>query len=404
MRLVHISDLHLGFRQYHRLTHSSINQREADVAKAFRTRDRSDHRARAGCHPVRGGHFSHGPPDEPGDHLRVQPARPPARARCPTRSSSWSRATTTARARRRRGASCSCSASLGVHVVDGEPRRLSFPERDLSILAVPDNRPATTRRSCPSPALGTTCSLLHGEVQGMLPPQRDARRSRGDGDPARRDRPAAVELRRARPLPRVPPDGAERVLLRLDSTTRAPTRGASSMEEREIGLPGKGFIEFDLERGVHTFHPIDAAADVRGPAGDLRARAVGGGARRARFGTGSTGARAASRTRSCVWSCATFRVTSRASSITSAARVQAPRAALSPRHPPARRHAHRPRAARPAGVRRLRETVESYLGKRVARRRASIATRWCELGHVATWSRRTPPRASPPRAPRSALG
>ena len=31
MRLVHLSDLHLGFRQYQRLTPAGINQREADV-------------------------------------------------------------------------------------------------------------------------------------------------------------------------------------------------------------------------------------------------------------------------------------------------------------------------------------------------------------------------------------
>ena len=36
MRLVHLADLHLGFRQYHRLTPEGINQREADVALVFR--------------------------------------------------------------------------------------------------------------------------------------------------------------------------------------------------------------------------------------------------------------------------------------------------------------------------------------------------------------------------------
>src|SRR5881392_1529858 len=36
MRLVHISDLHLGYRQYQRLTPTGVNQREADVAGTFR--------------------------------------------------------------------------------------------------------------------------------------------------------------------------------------------------------------------------------------------------------------------------------------------------------------------------------------------------------------------------------
>ncbi|OYV64256.1 MAG: hypothetical protein B7Z72_13485, partial [Gemmatimonadetes bacterium 21-71-4] len=36
MRLVHVSDLHLGYRQYQRLTPIGANQREADVALTFR--------------------------------------------------------------------------------------------------------------------------------------------------------------------------------------------------------------------------------------------------------------------------------------------------------------------------------------------------------------------------------
>ena len=35
MRLVHLADLHLGFRQYQRLTPAGVNQREADVARSF---------------------------------------------------------------------------------------------------------------------------------------------------------------------------------------------------------------------------------------------------------------------------------------------------------------------------------------------------------------------------------
>src|SRR5688572_26078795 len=35
MRLVHLSDLHLGYRQYQRLTPAGINQRESDVARTF---------------------------------------------------------------------------------------------------------------------------------------------------------------------------------------------------------------------------------------------------------------------------------------------------------------------------------------------------------------------------------
>jgi len=36
VKLAHLADVHLGFRQFHRLSPSGLNQREVDVAKAFR--------------------------------------------------------------------------------------------------------------------------------------------------------------------------------------------------------------------------------------------------------------------------------------------------------------------------------------------------------------------------------
>ena len=36
MKLAHLADLHLGFRQYERQTPRGGNQREADIAEAFR--------------------------------------------------------------------------------------------------------------------------------------------------------------------------------------------------------------------------------------------------------------------------------------------------------------------------------------------------------------------------------
>ena len=35
MRLVHLADIHLGFRQYQRQTPTGINQREADVGESL---------------------------------------------------------------------------------------------------------------------------------------------------------------------------------------------------------------------------------------------------------------------------------------------------------------------------------------------------------------------------------
>ena len=254
MRLVHISDLHLGFRQYHRLTQSGINQREADVANAFRNAiDRiislePDVVVFAGdiFHTVR--------PMNPAiihafnQLARLTRAVPQAIIVMVAGNHDRPRATET-------GCILRLFPVLGVHVVDAEPRRLTFPERDLAILAVPDtlgDYPALL----PEPGVRHNILLLHGEVQGMLPVEA-----------TRVDR-AAMEI----PLDAI---GAQRwsyVALghyhvhrqiapnayysgSVDYTSTNPW--GELIEERQAGLPGKGFIEYDLERGVHTFHPLD---------------------------------------------------------------------------------------------------------------------------------------------------
>ena len=41
----------------------------------------------------------------------------------------------------------------------------------------------------------------------------------------------------------------------IDYTSTNPW--GEQVEERDAGLPGKGFIEFDLETGKHTFHHLE---------------------------------------------------------------------------------------------------------------------------------------------------
>ena len=254
MRLVHISDLHLGFRQYHRLTQSGINQREADVANAFRSAiDRiialePDVVVFAGdiFHTVR--------PMNPAiihafnQLARLTRAVPQAIVIMVAGNHDRPRATET-------GCILRLFTVLGVHVVDSEPRRLTFPERDLAILAVPDclgDYPALL----PEPGVRHNVLVLHGEVQGMLPV-----------DAMRVDR-AAMEI----PLDAIGASRWSYVALghyhvhreiapnafysgSVDYTSTNPW--GELIEERLAGLPGKGFIEFDLERRVHTFHPLE---------------------------------------------------------------------------------------------------------------------------------------------------
>ena len=255
MRLVHISDLHLGFRQYHRLTQSGINQREADVANAFRAAiDRI-----IALEPdivLLGGDIFHSVrPMNPAiihafnQLARLTRALPEAIVVVVAGNHDRPRATET-------GCILRLFTVLGVNVVDAEPRRLAFPERDLAILAVPDtvgDYPALM----PEPRVRHNVLLLHGEVQGMLP------------ESAMRADRAAMEI----PLDAIGAPRWSYVALghyhvhrqiapnayysgSIDYTSANPW--GELVEERQAGLPGKGFIEYDLERGTHRFHPLEA--------------------------------------------------------------------------------------------------------------------------------------------------
>jgi hypothetical protein len=145
-------------------------------------------------------------------------------------------------------------APLGIHVVDGEPRALDFPELDLSVLAVADNQyarpklvPAGTRR--------WNVLLLHGEVEGMLGtfaampeptmqaiPQDDLHAAHWD----------YIALGHYHVYRRLAPNQFYSGSLDYTSTNTWGER----IEEEMAGVPGKGLIEHDLASGAHLFHPL----------------------------------------------------------------------------------------------------------------------------------------------------
>lgn len=257
MRLVHLSDLHLGYRQYQRLTPGGVNQREADVAATFRTTiDRVI--ALAPELIVVAGDIFHTvrPTNQAILHAflqfgRLRQALPNAIIVLVAGNHDTPRSTET-------GGILPLFSQLGIEVVDREPKRLSFPEHALSILAVPDVagmiRPALT----PEPGARYNVLLLHGEVQGMLP-----------ASVAASDR-AAVEIAREdlhAPQWDYVALGHYHVYREIASNayysgsidyTSANTWG-ELYEERVAGVPGKGFIERDLDSGEHRFHPVPAA-------------------------------------------------------------------------------------------------------------------------------------------------
>src|SRR5579872_7205375 len=137
MRLVHLSDLHLGYRQYQRLTPGGINQRESDVAQAFRRAIDGVIALAPDVVVLAGDIFHTVRPTNPAivfafqQFARLRAALPNAIIVMSAGNHDTPRAAET-------GCILRLFAPLGIHVVDAAPERLSFPERRLSILAVPD--------------------------------------------------------------------------------------------------------------------------------------------------------------------------------------------------------------------------------------------------------------------------
>jgi DNA repair protein SbcD/Mre11 len=178
VRIVHLADLHLGFRQYQRLTPGGINQREADVARTFEAAiDRIIELAPdlvlfAGdiFHAVRPSnpailhafiHFS-----------RLMQALPASRVVMVAGNHDTPRSAET-------GSILQLFARLGIDVVEREPLRVEIPELDVSVLAVPD-APGMLPRFEPDPRFKHNVLLFHGEVEGVIPavgatPERAAR-------------------------------------------------------------------------------------------------------------------------------------------------------------------------------------------------------------------------------------
>lgn len=143
---------------------------------------------------------------------------------------------------------------LGVHVVTDKAERLHFPERDLSILAVPDTlagRPALT----PDAAARYNVLLLHGEVEGMLPEQARSMDRASVAIP-HADIGAArwsyVALGHYHVHRQIAPNAYYSGSIDYTSANSWGEIG----EEREAGIAGKGIIEYDMATGEHTFHVL----------------------------------------------------------------------------------------------------------------------------------------------------
>ena len=263
MRLVHLADIHLGFRQYQRQTPTGINQREADVAVTLQRVIDKVIDIRPDLVLIAGDVFHTVRPPNPAilhayiQFLRLVQSLPDAMVVMVAGNHDTPRIAET-------GSILSLFSRIGINVVEQEPRRFTLHEHDLSILAVPD-LPGVNPVLEPDPAAKHNILVIHGEHEGVIPrfserlDRAPMKISRRDLRPEEWDYVALGHYHVYRSLaPNMFYSGS------VDYTSTNPW--GEITEEREmrrtrirtddVSEGGKGIIEYDLATRTHRFHPI----------------------------------------------------------------------------------------------------------------------------------------------------
>jgi hypothetical protein len=253
MRLVHLSDIHLGFRQYERQTPTGINQREADIATSLRRVIDAVIELRPDIVLIAGDVFHTVRPTNPAilhafhQFSRLMQMLPDTTVVMVAGNHDTPRTAET-------GCILRLFKPLGINVIDGEAQRVSVPRHDLMILAVPDmqgKRPLLE----PDPTAKYNILLLHGEIEGVLPRYgRELDRSPMEitQEELAADKWDYVALGHYHVYRSVAPNAFYSGS--LDYTSTNPW--GELAEEREARIAGKGIIEHDLANKTHRFHPI----------------------------------------------------------------------------------------------------------------------------------------------------
>lgn len=252
VRLAHLADPHLGFRQYHRQTASGINQREADVAAAFRAAIDDVITTRPDAVVVAGDLFHSVRPTNAAivfafrQFTRLREALPDAPIVLIAGNHDTPRSVET-------GSILQLFGELGIDVAAHEARRFAYPALDLSVLAVPHQALVAGERPAlrPDGACAHQVLLIHGDVEAVLPA---ARRSAEPGGALVSEAELGAghwsyvafgHYHVQRPV-------AERAWYAgsLDYVSTNPW--SELREEAEDGAPGKGWLLADLGAGTVT--------------------------------------------------------------------------------------------------------------------------------------------------------
>ncbi len=249
MKLVHLADLHLGFRQFDRLAPTGVNQREVDVASTTRRAILQVITEKPDVVVIAGDVFHQSRPSNPAIvHAFVlfsmlREALPDCEVIIVAGNHDAPR---TADA----GCILQLFRQLRFHVVERSPEELYFPNLDLYVMAVPDvvgvQRPTLT----PSDGLARNRVLLmHGEIAGVL-----RVRTAHEIQPMdlHADQWSYVALGHFHVYREVARDAYYSGS--LDYVSSDPW--GEMREQRERGIPGKGFIVHDLATSEHRFVPV----------------------------------------------------------------------------------------------------------------------------------------------------
>lgn len=255
MKLAHLADLHLGFRQYERQTPRGGNQREADVAEAFRRAVEDVVAQRPDLIVLAGDIFNSVRPTNPAilflfqQLQRLRAALPDAPIVMIAGEHDTPRSVET-------GTILRLYEALGVEVVVDQARRLSFPSLDCAVLAVPHQALTQPDRPALRPQRGATFNvlLLHGQMPGVG-------ETRGTveygGAPLELDELAPAQWNYvALGHYHVAQEVAANAWYAGSLEYVNPNPWGQLQDERERGQQGKGYLLVDLKTGRVGIRPI----------------------------------------------------------------------------------------------------------------------------------------------------
>lgn len=256
MKLAHLADLHLGFRQYHRQTPTGHNQREVDVGQVFKRAFDQIIEAKPDAVLVAGDLFHTVRPTNPAilfafrEFARLRAALPKSPIIIVAGNHDTPRTAET-------GWILTLLGDLGIDVATDTSRRLVYPELDLSVLAVPFA--ATLNRGderwAPGDKEKYQVLLIHGEVEGLVPEERRPLEygpllSSSELSEANFNYVALGHYHVQKEIrPRVWYSGA------LDYVS--PNPWGELAEERDLKIKGKGWLLVDLAKNTVTRKPVD---------------------------------------------------------------------------------------------------------------------------------------------------